>query len=96
MPTGVKPNEAPFGDYFVPNYANVWQPDLDAMRAVGINVIRLYAGNPEGGKDSGKKHTDRSRVFRGIEARPARPRAQHSGLNFQKKPKKSPKLKSKR
>jgi len=46
VPTGVVPGEVPFGDYFVPNYANVWKPDLDAMRAAGVNVIRLYAGNP--------------------------------------------------
>jgi hypothetical protein len=46
VPTGVRPNQAPFGDYFVPNYANVWKPDLDAMRAAGVNVIRLYAGDP--------------------------------------------------
>ncbi len=46
VPTGVMPGQDPFGDYFVPNYANVWKPDLDAMRAAGINVIRLYAGNP--------------------------------------------------
>jgi hypothetical protein len=47
VPTGVKPFEGePFGDYFVRNYANVWKPDLDAMRAAGVNVIRLYAGNP--------------------------------------------------
>jgi hypothetical protein len=46
VPTGVRPGERPYGDYFVPNYANVWKPDLDAMRAAGVNVIRLYAGNP--------------------------------------------------
>jgi hypothetical protein len=46
VPTGVMPGQAPFGDYFVPDYANVWKPDLDAMRAAGVNVIRLYAGNP--------------------------------------------------
>ena len=46
VPTGVRPGERPYGDYFVPNFANVWKPDLDAMRAAGVNVIRLYAGNP--------------------------------------------------
>ena len=46
VPTGVLPEQSPFGDYFVPNFANVWKPDLDKMRAAGINVIKLYAGNP--------------------------------------------------
>ena len=46
VPTGVLPGQSPFGDYFVPNFANVWKPDLDKMRAAGVNVIKLYAGNP--------------------------------------------------
>jgi hypothetical protein len=46
VPTGARPQDPPFGDYFVPNYANVWKPDLDALRAAGVNVIRLYAGDP--------------------------------------------------
>jgi hypothetical protein len=36
----------PYGDYFVPEYSNVWTPDLASMRAAGVNAIKLYAGNP--------------------------------------------------
>jgi hypothetical protein len=47
VPIGTAPGIAPYGDYFVPNYANVWKPDIDNIRAAGINVIKLYAGNPD-------------------------------------------------
>lgn len=47
VPTGTKPEFIPYGDYFIPYYANVWKPDIDNMRAAGINVIKLYAGNPD-------------------------------------------------
>ena len=46
VPINTKPEFAPFGDYFVPNYANVWKPDIDKIREAGVNVIRLYAGDP--------------------------------------------------
>jgi len=46
VPIGAKPENPPYGDYFVLNYRNVWKPDLAMMRAAGINAIKLYAGNP--------------------------------------------------
>ena len=46
VPIGVQPSEAPYGDYFVPGYENVWMPDIQNMRAAGVNAIKLYAGNP--------------------------------------------------
>jgi hypothetical protein len=47
VPIGAAPRYIPYGDYFIPYYANVWKPDVDNMRAAGINVIKLYAGNPD-------------------------------------------------
>jgi hypothetical protein len=47
VPIGAAPRYVPYGDYFIPYYANVWKPDVDNMRAAGINVIKLYAGNPD-------------------------------------------------
>jgi len=51
VPIGVAPGDGPpvgvYGDYFVPNYANVWRPDIDKIRQAGVNVIKLYAGNPD-------------------------------------------------
>lgn len=48
VPIGVAPGDGlPYGDYFVPDYANVWKPDIDKMRQAGINVIKLYAGDPD-------------------------------------------------
>jgi hypothetical protein len=47
VPIGAAPRYIPYGDYFIPYYANVWKPDIDKMRAAGINVIKLYAGNPD-------------------------------------------------
>lgn len=47
VPIGTAPGFIPYGDYFIPYYANVWKPDIDNMRAAGINVIKLYAGNPD-------------------------------------------------
>jgi hypothetical protein len=55
VPIGTKPGDKPYGDYFVPNYRNVWKPDLDMMRAAGINAIKLYAGDP--GKNAGPAGT---------------------------------------
>ena len=46
VPIGTYPGNIPYGDYFVPDYENVWKPDIDKMRAAGVNVIKLYAGNP--------------------------------------------------
>jgi hypothetical protein len=47
VPIGTAPGNLPYGDYFVPGYANVWKPDIDKIREAGINVIKLYAGNPD-------------------------------------------------
>lgn len=47
VPIGTKPEFIPYGDYFIPHYANVWKPDLDKIREAGVNVIKLYAGNPD-------------------------------------------------
>jgi hypothetical protein len=47
VPIGAAPRYIPYGDYFIPYYANVWKPDLDKIRETGINVIKLYAGNPD-------------------------------------------------
>ena len=46
VPIGTAPGNPPYGDYFVPEYANVWMPDIQSMRAAGVNAIKLYAGNP--------------------------------------------------
>ena len=46
VPIGVQPSDAPYGDYFVLEYQNVWMPDIQNMRAAGVNAIKLYAGNP--------------------------------------------------
>ncbi len=46
VPIGTAPGNPPYGDYFVPQYANVWTPDIQNMRAAGVNAIKLYAGNP--------------------------------------------------
>ena len=47
VPIGSAPGVAPYGDFFVPTYANVWKPDIDKIREAGVNVIKLYAGNPD-------------------------------------------------
>ena len=46
VPIGTAPGISPYGDYFVPQYTNVWTPDIQSMRAAGVNAIKLYAGNP--------------------------------------------------
>ena len=46
VPIGALPGNPPYGDYFVPEYSNVWTPDIESMRAAGVNAIKLYAGNP--------------------------------------------------
>ena len=47
VPIGTAPGFIPYGDYFIPYYANVWKPDVDKIREAGVNVIKLYAGNPD-------------------------------------------------
>ena len=46
VPIGALPGNPPYGDYFTPEYRNVWLPDIESMRAAGVNAIKLYAGNP--------------------------------------------------
>src|SRR6266516_7541506 len=47
VPIGAAPRYIPYGDYFIPYYANVWKLDLDKMREAGINAIKLHADNPD-------------------------------------------------
>src|SRR5260370_11137199 len=47
VPTGAQPKYIPYGDFFIPYYANVWKPDIDNIRAAGVNVIKLNAANPD-------------------------------------------------
>lgn len=47
VPIGTYPSYIPYGDYFIPYYANVWKPDVDKIREADVNVIKLYAGNPD-------------------------------------------------
>ena len=47
VPTGAEPKFMPYGDYFISYYKNVWKSDIDNIRAAGVNVIKLYAGNPD-------------------------------------------------
>jgi hypothetical protein len=47
VPIGAQPKYVPYGDFFIPYYANVWKPDIHKIREAGINVIKLYAGNPD-------------------------------------------------
>jgi len=35
VPIGTAPGFVPYGDFFIPYYANVWKPDVDKMRAAG-------------------------------------------------------------
>ena len=46
VPIGTAPGNVPYGDYFVPDYANVWQPDIDNIRQAGINVIKFTPATP--------------------------------------------------
>ena len=47
VPTGAEPKYVPYGDFFISYYTNVWKPDIDNIRAAGVNMIKLYAGNPD-------------------------------------------------
>lgn len=42
VPWGASPNWTPFGDFFFPPWTAIWQRDIAAMRAAGINTIRIY------------------------------------------------------
>ncbi|WP_169727849.1 hypothetical protein [Desulfovibrio inopinatus] len=46
VPIGAVPDNSPYGDYFTPNQAAFFNRDIPAMRDMGVNCIRLYAGSP--------------------------------------------------
>lgn len=46
VPIANSPSYAPYGDYFTAPFSNVWGYDIDRMREMGANTIKLYAGNP--------------------------------------------------
>ena len=52
VPVGEHPNDAPNGDYFTSNYAYIYKPDIDKMRAMGVNAIKIYSWYPD------KDHSD--------------------------------------
>ena len=35
VPIGAAPRYTPYGDFFIPYYANVWKPDVDKIRRGG-------------------------------------------------------------
>jgi len=51
-PVGEHPNDSPNGDYFTSNYAYIYKPDLDKMREMGVNSLRIYSWYPD------KDHSD--------------------------------------
>lgn len=46
VPIANSPSYAPYGDYFTAPFSNVWNYDVDRIREMGVNTIKLYAGNP--------------------------------------------------
>lgn len=48
VPFGASPNfSPPYGSYFIPKAAPIFNRDIPNLRAMGANAIRLYAGTPE-------------------------------------------------
>jgi len=47
IPVGEKPEDYPNGDYFTSNYAYIYKPDVDKMRAMGVNMIKIYSWYPD-------------------------------------------------
>src|SRR5260370_36786785 len=45
VPTRAEPKYIPYGDFFIPYYATVWKPDIDKIRAAGLNVVTSYASH---------------------------------------------------
>ncbi len=52
VPVGQHPNDPPNGDYFTSNYASIYKPDIDRMRQMGVNAIKIYSWYPD------KDHSD--------------------------------------
>lgn len=46
VPIGEEPQNPPYGDYFTSDKSDFYNRDIPAMRAMGVNCIRLYAGSP--------------------------------------------------
>ena len=58
VPIGASPGNVPFGDYFIPYYANVRKPDVDKMREAGVNAIaRKSCAQSDGGIISSSART---------------------------------------
>ena len=47
VPKGETPANFPNGDYFTSNYAHIYKPDVDKMRAMGVNLIKIYSWYPD-------------------------------------------------
>ena len=37
---------APYGDYFTPEYSFIWLRDLPLIKAMGVNLVRIYGTPP--------------------------------------------------
>lgn len=37
----------PYGDFFIPQYADLWQRDFPLLKSLGANTIRVYGWNNE-------------------------------------------------
>ena len=37
---------APYGDYFTPEYSFIWLRDLPLIKAMGVNLVRIYGWSP--------------------------------------------------
>ena len=45
-PVGASPNVYPNGDYYTSTYENIYEPDIDKMREMGVNAIKIYSWYP--------------------------------------------------
>ncbi len=53
LPLGADPSQPPYGDYMTKDRKSVWQADLDRMRAMGVNVVRCFAGSADASANYG-------------------------------------------
>ena len=52
-PLGDNPSVSqPFGDYFTDAYSSLWERDLPLLRAMGANIIRIYAWSDTANHDA--------------------------------------------